>query len=107
MRPGHAVVGLVLLGLGWPAPAADWPMWGRDSSRNMVSPETGAPLDFQLEDREDVKLYTPARGIAWSAKLGYASATPVVAGGLVWVGTTNSHPRDRAHTEDASVLMCF
>jgi hypothetical protein len=42
------------------------------------------------------------------AKLGRPSlGGPVVANGLVWVGTNNSNPREPASTKDASVLMCF
>src|SRR5262249_20786879 len=34
-------------------------------------------------------------------------ASPVVAGGLVWVGTNNRAPRDPKTKQDAAALMCF
>ncbi len=44
----------------------------------------------------------------WSASLGSVSCgDPVVANGLVWVGTNNDNPRDPNLKDDASVLMCF
>lgn len=74
----------------------DWPMRGRDWTRNAVSPEKHAPIDW------DVGLSgMESRNILWSARLGSLSCgDPVVADGLVWVGTNS---RDG----DASVLMCF
>jgi outer membrane protein assembly factor BamB len=91
-----------------PAPAADWPTWCRDSTRNAVSPEKGAPVAFQLPITEDGKVVKPAKGVAWQAELGsFNVGTPVVADGLVWVGTNNDRPRDPRLTGDAAVLMCF
>ncbi|MEW6303105.1 MAG: PQQ-binding-like beta-propeller repeat protein [Verrucomicrobiota bacterium] len=83
--------------------AADWPMRGRDNSRNAVSVETGAPVQWQLAARN-----RPAQNIFWSTEIGsFNLGDPVVADGLVWVGTNNDHPRDPKRTNDASVLMCF
>jgi outer membrane protein assembly factor BamB/precorrin-6B methylase 2 len=60
----------------------------------------GAPLHWQVGR-------TP-RNVRWQAQLGSLSfASPVVAGGLVWVGTNNDRPRDPKVTGDAAVLMCF
>ncbi|MCA9042933.1 MAG: PQQ-binding-like beta-propeller repeat protein, partial [Planctomycetaceae bacterium] len=54
---------------------------------------------------EKVDLQKRAR---WIAQLGDVSTgEPVVANGLVWVGTNNGNPRDANQTKDASVLMCF
>jgi outer membrane protein assembly factor BamB len=91
------------------ARAEDWPMWGRDQTRNMVSPEKNPPTDWQVEvkDREG-KIVKPARNIKWSAELGSRSmGAPVVSNGMVWVGTNNYTPRDPKAKGDASVLMCF
>src|SRR5437764_1263725 len=52
------------------ANADDWPMFGRDASRNAVSPEKNPPLDWQMEKREGGQLTTPARNIKWKADLG-------------------------------------
>jgi outer membrane protein assembly factor BamB len=89
--------------------AEDWPMWGRDQTRNMVSPEKNPPTDWQVEvkDRQG-KIVKPGHNIKWSAALGTrVSNAPVVANGLVWVGTNNGQPRDAKSNQDASVLMCF
>jgi outer membrane protein assembly factor BamB len=87
----------------------DWPMWGRDQTRNMVSPEKNAPTEWQVEVRDrDGKIVKPGRNIKWSAELGTRSMfSPVVSNGLVWVATNNELPRDLRHKGDASVLMCF
>ncbi len=83
--------------------AADWPMRGRDSSRNAVVADGEGPVDWKITG--DKNLY---RNVRWWADLGTLShGDPVVSQGLVWVGTNNSHPRDPAHDEDAGVLMCF
>jgi outer membrane protein assembly factor BamB len=94
-------------------------MFGRDRTRNAVSPEAGAPADWQVEVRDKAgAVEKPARNIRWSARLGTRSlGGPVVVGGLVWVGTNNGRPRDERDTRlrrdgrreplDKSVLMCF
>ncbi|HWH68424.1 MAG TPA: PQQ-binding-like beta-propeller repeat protein, partial [Candidatus Sulfotelmatobacter sp.] len=79
--------------------AADQPQWGQAWSRNMVSSERGLPETFD-----------PASGkhIKWSAQLGTEThASAVVAGGRVYIGTNNGHPRDPKHQGDRGVLMCF
>src|SRR5205823_4361565 len=46
--------------------------------------------------------------VKWVARLGGPSwGGPVVAGGKVFVGTNNHHPRDPKVTGDKGVLMCF
>lgn len=79
--------------------AADWPMFGRDPTRNAVSPEKNAPIDWDIKT---------GRNIKWKAKIGsYTFGAPVVANGLVWIGTNNDNPRERSAKEVAGVLMCF
>jgi len=79
--------------------AADQPQWGDGPSRNMVSPETA------LVNSIDPRAGT---GIKWRAPLGNQSyATPVVAGGHVYIGTNNDRPRDPAHRLDSGVLLCL
>ena len=81
----------------------DWPMRGRDWTRNAVSPEKNPPIDWEIDDRNG-----NSRNILWSAKLGSVSCgDPVIADGLLWVGTNNRYPRDEREDDDASVLMCF
>lgn len=91
--------------------SGDWPMRGRDSSRNAVSLETDAPADWQIAtDRDSLRKSpnTVQKNVLWTARLGsYSLADPVIANGLVWLGTNNDSPRDPAVKQDASVLMCF
>jgi outer membrane protein assembly factor BamB len=94
------VASLTVAGL---AAAADWPIGGRDASRNPVTPEAGAPVDWQVKTDE-----AAARNVRWSARLGTrANGGPVVSGGLVWVGTNNDDPLDPKVTDDRAVLACF
>jgi outer membrane protein assembly factor BamB len=65
----------------------------------MVSAEQGLPDAFDPQS---------GRNIQWSAQLGTEShSSPVVAGGRVYIGTNNGHPRDPAQHGDRGVLMCF
>ncbi len=81
------------------AAGADWPMWGGDAGRNMVSSEKGIPQTW------DVKAGT---NIKWKAEIGSQSyGNPAVAGGLVCVGTNNNLLRDPKQDGDRGVVMCF
>jgi outer membrane protein assembly factor BamB len=78
---------------------ADWPMWGGTPSRNMVSAEKGLPHEWDIEAKKNVR---------WSADLGSESyGNPVVANGMVFVGTNNENPRDPKQAGDRGVLMAF
>ncbi len=96
-----SVAGLLLTSLG--TRGADWPMLGRDGTRNAVSSEVGAPATWCVEERDDDgHLIRGRRGIRWSAPLGSRTfSSPVVSSGLVWIGTNNVRPAA------ASVLKCF
>jgi len=60
-------------------------MGGRGPDRNPVSPEKTTLLDWNTGDET-----TTPRNIRWKAKVGsYATGGPIVANGLVWVGTNN------------------
>jgi outer membrane protein assembly factor BamB len=91
---------------GWPARGAasdsasgDWPMWGGSPDRNMVSSMKGTPTDWDVKTGKNVK---------WVASLGSTSyGNPVVAGGMVFVGTNNEALRDPAQGGDRGVLMAF
>src|SRR4051812_48456135 len=88
--------------------AADWPMLGRDGTRNPVSLEKPAPLHWQVEEWENGKVIRPASNVLWEAKLGSISCgAPVISGGLVWIGTNNRNPRDPKFKGDVAVLMGF
>jgi outer membrane protein assembly factor BamB len=91
--------GLAFWALRLPAYATDQAQFGQAWSRNMVSDERGLPDSFDPES---------GRNIKWSAALGSEThSTPVVAGGRVYIGTNNGHPRDPAQEDDRGVLMCF
>src|SRR5881394_1427128 len=89
--------------------ATDWPMFGRDQTRNAVSPEKNPPWFWNLEvDPQGQPVPGRGQNIKWVARLGNLSfSAPVVANGYVWIGTNNEQPRDPAVKEDAAVLMCF
>jgi outer membrane protein assembly factor BamB len=77
----------------------DWPMWGGTPDRNMVSNATGLPTEWAIETKQNVK---------WMAELGSQSyGNPVVADGMVFVGTNNELLRDPAQAGDRGVLMAF
>jgi outer membrane protein assembly factor BamB len=88
--------------------AADWPMLGRTSSRNAVSPEKDPPLFWQWATRDaNGQLLQPTKNIKWTAQLGsFTVGDPVVSDGLIWVGT-NNHGLDPNDKSDAAVLLCI
>lgn len=82
-----------------PATGADWPMWGANGSRNMVSLESGIPSTWDLKTKANIK---------WIAEVGSQSyGNPVVADGKVFVGTNNELLRDPDKGGDRGVLMVF
>lgn len=91
--------------------AQDWPMWGRDITRNMVSTTTGLPSDFNCGEfigATDQIDASRTVNVKWIAKLGsQAYGNPTVLDGRVYVGTNNDSPRDDRFTGDRSVLYCF
>lgn len=102
------VLGLLLLGSGLmhplPTQGADWPMLGRDGTRNAVSSETGGPTLWRVEERSEKLVIRPSYGIRWAAPLGWQTySSPVVSGGLVWIGTTSVKQGVDVH----GVLKCF
>ncbi len=107
-----SVLAILLLGaLPVLVGAGDWPMWGHDSSRNMVSGEKGLPTSFDAgqfkSGSEEIDMAT-TRNVRWVAKLGSQSyGNPTVAGGKVFVGTNNEAPRNPKLAGDRCVLMCF
>ncbi|MCB9664623.1 MAG: PQQ-binding-like beta-propeller repeat protein [Alphaproteobacteria bacterium] len=100
----------LLLALLVPAQAGDWPWWGRDASRNMVTkdaaPRTFVPGDF-VPGTETVDMAT-TRGVRWVAKLGSQTyGNPTIGRGVVLVGTNNAAERRHDLTGDYSVLLAF
>ncbi|MGH9145981.1 MAG: PQQ-binding-like beta-propeller repeat protein [Vicinamibacterales bacterium] len=79
--------------------SGDWPMWGGTPDRNMVSQAKGMPGEWDVKTKKNVK---------WMAQLGSQSyGNPVVAGGMVFVGTNNELMRDPKQPGDRGVLMAF
>ena len=77
----------------------DWPMWGGTPDRNMVSNMKGLPTEWDVKTKKNVR---------WVADLGSQSyGNPVVAGGMVFVGTNNEAMRDPKQPGDRGVLMAF
>jgi outer membrane protein assembly factor BamB len=95
---GIALGGLSLVALSDPG-SGDWPMWGGTADRNMVSSMKGLPTTWDLKTKKNVK---------WIAELGsQAYGNPVVASGMVFVGTNNEAMRDPNIKGDKGVLMAF
>ena len=81
------------------ASGADRPQWGEAWSRNMTSPEQELPSEFDL---------TTGKNVKWTIDLGTEShASPVIAGGRIYIGTNNGRPRDPKHQGDRGVLFCL
>jgi outer membrane protein assembly factor BamB len=77
----------------------NWPMWGGTPDRNLVSNMKGLPTDWDIQAKKNVK---------WVADLGSQSyGNPVVADGMVFVGTNNELLRDPKQGGDRGVLMAF
>ena len=62
--------------------AEDWPMLGRDQTRNAVSPEKGAPVDWDVKTGKNIK---------WTARLG--SMMFRRACGREWIGMDRDEQR--------------
>jgi len=92
----------VLLGLcEMEVRAADWPMLGRDGTRNAVSPEKNPPLEWSIDK---------SRNIKWKARLGYRTfSTPIVSGGQVYVGANDAggHVKPFRDRDWYGYLLCF
>lgn len=90
--------------------AGDWPVWGGDASRNMVSPEKKVLFDFDPGDMgedEKVDLKT-TKNVKWVAKLGsQAYGNVTIANGCVFVGTNNESPRDSGKKGDRGIVLCL
>ncbi len=77
----------------------EWAMWGGAANRNMVSTMKGVPDKFDYAKKENIR---------WMSSLGSQSyGNPVVANGVVLVGTNNEGLRDPKQPGDRGVLMAF
>ena len=74
-------------------------MWGGTPDRNIVSNMKGLPTSWDVKTKKNVK---------WVAELGsQAYGNPVVANGIVLVGTNNEAMQDPTIKGDKGVLMAF
>lgn len=92
--------------------AEDWPMFGRDRTRNAVSPEKNPPTWWQVETKDNDKIVKKNKNILWSAQIGtgqgyYQSyGDPVVVDGLLWMGTNALEEKD-GKKQPFYALSCF
>jgi outer membrane protein assembly factor BamB len=93
--------------------AGDWPQWGHDPSRNMITDEKGLPATCEpgtvesADHKKKIDLST-AKNVKWAVPLGdKAHGNPAVAGGRVYVGTNNEFPHDPKFKGDHSMLYCL
>lgn len=101
-RSAAFVVGALLTAGPWAAVAAasgsDMTQFGYDRSRNMISDETGLPVEFDPS----------GKNIKWSQPVGSQSyAGPVIADGIVLIGTNNEGARNPDVKGDKGNIMAF
>jgi outer membrane protein assembly factor BamB len=90
--------GTLAMSAGDPA-TGDWPMWGGTADRNMVSSMKGLPVTWDVKTK---------KGVKWVAEVGSQTyGNPVVANGVVLVGTNNEAARDPAIKGDKGIVMAF
>jgi outer membrane protein assembly factor BamB len=93
-----AACAVFVLSAGDPG-TGDWPMWGGTADRNMVSLMKNAPAGWDIQSKKNIR---------WVAALGSQTyGNPVVAGGVVLVGTNNESLRDPKQPGDRGVIMAF
>ena len=108
MRPTISKLTFVLIALGCfgavhlrasDPGSGNWPMWGGTPDRNQVSNMKNVPTEWDVKTKKNIK---------WVAELGSQSyGNPVVADGMVFVGTNNELARDPKQGGDRGVLMAF
>lgn len=106
-----ALFALVIFMINQVLSAADWPQWGNQPNRNMVSVEKNLPDSFDPGEMdmetEQVDLST-TKNIKWIAKLGSQSYGNVtISKGKVFIGTNNETPRHPKVKGDRGIVMCF
>src|SRR6266542_3873174 len=86
--------------------ADDWPLLGRDKTRNPVSAEKNPPLWWQVPITEGDQR-AAAKNIKWHVappNCSRLSGDPVIANGMVWIGYRERGEKPASH---ASVLACY
>jgi outer membrane protein assembly factor BamB len=96
-RPKYLLLLLLLTAL--PLASQDWPMWGGNPQRNMVSTIKNLPSTWDVKTKKNIK---------WKVQIGSTSyGNPVVADGKIFLGTNNDSPKNAGIEGDKGVLMCF
>ncbi|NLT71423.1 MAG: PQQ-binding-like beta-propeller repeat protein [Verrucomicrobiaceae bacterium] len=86
----------------------EWLTWGRDGTRNMVSPAKGISFDIEPGEIGEDGKPVDAKGLRWVTEMGSQSyGTATVKDGRVFIGTNNEKPRDPSIVGDRSIVMCF
>lgn len=94
------------------ASADDWPVWGKDATRNMTTDAPGKiPTDFHPGEEigRSGKIDPQSmKKVKWVSKIGsQAFGNTVVSQGKVLLGTNNESPRDPKYKGDRSVFYCL
>lgn len=105
------VLGVTILAGACTNYAADWPQWGRDSSKNMISTEKNIPATFDPGKRikgTDLIDIKTTKNVKWVAKMGSQTyGNPTVANGRVYVGTNFDGTKDARFKGDHCLLKCL
>ncbi|MGL6194328.1 MAG: PQQ-binding-like beta-propeller repeat protein [Thermoguttaceae bacterium] len=89
---------------------ADSPQAGEFGSRNMVSAEQNLTESFLAGSRDNKtgEITGASPNVRWVSRIGARSYTvPVIADGLVFIGTSNEAELDPSIEGDRGVLLCF
>src|SRR5262245_18638874 len=98
-RAVRSIIAIEIASFSVAASAGDWPMLGRDKTRNAVSPEKNAPVEWDIKT---------GRNIKWKAELRSITVSePICVYGLFWIGTNNDSPRDAALKSPGGILACL
>jgi outer membrane protein assembly factor BamB len=90
----------------------DWPQWGGDDTRNMVSDDKNLPASFvpgkKRSDGSGIDMQT-TKNVKWVARLGTENYSgPVVSGGKVFIGANDVNLNDpRYKPTGGGVLLCL
>ena len=107
-----AIAVMIVMTVSQSAWSDDWPTWGGDFSRNMVSTEKGIITDFDPgkyvnPTTNDID-FKSTRNVRWVVTLGSQSyATPVIADGKIYIGTNNDSPHHKRFKGDKSLMIVF
>jgi outer membrane protein assembly factor BamB len=99
MKISKMILAAAIVTSGFGVALGDVTMWGMTQSRNMVSTEKNPIMDWESESGKNIK---------WIANLGSKSyGNPVIADGIVWVGTNNEAVYDPNIKGDKGNLIGF